>query len=861
MSDSAAPSKLTDAIARRVSTMSLGMCAAIVLAALALSAVGVMQFRAHASVDSRIETLLPGDTPTRGTLDEARTRYPAASPLYMVVQSSDPATNRRIIDEMEVILSERDDVLWSVSRRDPSFFLDRRLLYVPTPALQTLADEVSLFVEWQRCDANPLCVSLEDEPPPPNFAAAQTAFEQDSNAAPLFRLFGLEELPAADSANAASPSETAADDLGDLCNPEGTLCVVQATLDGNSSDLTYATRVYAELNTALDRFREGGERVLDGPDDIRVHVRGRLRNLVHSQSTLTEDLAKTAGLSLTLVLLVLLIQFRGARALLALLFPLMIGAGWTAFFVAYATPTLNLISAATLAVLAGLGIDFGLHLLTHYSHVREQGSDVRTAIRKTLSALLPSLSVAGLTTAGGFAAVSAGAFPGFQQMGLVAGMGIVFTLIAYLLVLPPVILLLNSVRAEGRSLTRPWKAPEWLRRPFPQGLSKIIVGVGVALLCGGLFLLPQLSLETDYGKLEPQGGESVPYGNAMHGTSASPVLMLADAPEDLEAAIASLVERYPNGPYDNGEAWLMAPSMFIPEDAEARLAIIAGVRDEVDRLDGRLSEERAASLEEWRPLLAVDEAITSESIPMWARSVLSEAEGRFGTIGILYATVDSRNTDDMEELGALLNEWRDDYPSVRFASFGALLGEVSALVREDAPQIVVIAAFGLLLVTLLIGRSFKRSMLSLAPVVLASAVAVVLMLVIDLKVNLYNLLMFPVAFGIAVDGAVYLVWTLASNPDSNPETTSASSSSTDFQGFPVVGRAIVASTLTTMGAFGSMLISRNPGLQSLGTLAIVTLGATLLANLIWLPAVLSWLSHRASSRATGEETPKSAKTS
>ncbi|MFK8003280.1 MAG: MMPL family transporter [Polyangiales bacterium] len=830
--------KLSDRVASRFARMSLGVSALVVLAALALGAVGIFEFARLASVDSRVETLLPDDTPTQATLDEARTRYPAASPLYLVVQSSDSVTNRRIADEMESILNESDEVLWSVSKRDPSFFLDRRLLYVPTPALQTLADEVSLFVEWQRCDANPLCVSLEDEPPPPNFAAAQTAFEEDSNAAPLFRLFGLDDLPSPETNDGAG--EPSGDDMGDLCNPEGTLCVVQAALRGDSSDLAYATRVYDELDTALDRFRDGGDRVLDGPDDIRVHVRGRMRNLVHSQSTLKQDLGKTAGLSLSLVLLILLVQFRGGRALLVLLLPLVVGAGWTALFVAHVTPILNLISAATLAVLAGLGIDFGLHLLTHYSHVRENGADVRQAIEQTLRTLLPSLSVAGLTTAGGFAAVSAGAFPGFQQMGLVAGTGIVLTLIAYLLVMPPVLLLLNRIRTERRSLTRPWKAPEWLRKPFPKGVSKVMVGAGFAVLIGGLLLSPQLSLETDYGSLAPPSGESVNYGSAMHGTSASLVLLLADTPEELESAISSLIDRYPDGPYESGRAWLMAPSMFIPEEPAERLAIIAGVRDEVDRLEGRLSEEQAANIAEWRPLLSVDAPITSESVPLWARSVLSEADGRFGTIGILYASVDSRNTDDMEELGALLNEWREAYPGVRFASFGALLGEVSSLVRQDAPQIVIIAAFGLLLVTLLIGRSFKRSAFALAPVVLASASSILLMVFIGLNVNLYNLLMFPVAFGIAVDGAVYLVWTIGSD---SPQKGPADSSS--FEAFPVVGRAIFASTLTTMCAFGSMLISQNPGLQSLGTLAIVTLGATLVANLLWLPALISLTQKRA----------------
>ena len=51
----------------------------------------------------------------------------------------------------------------------------------------------------------------------------------------------------------------------------------------------------------------------------------------------------------------------------------------------------------------------------------------------------------------------------------------------------------------------------------------------------------------------------------------------------------------------------------------------------------------------------------------------------------------------------------------------------------------------------------------------------------------------------------------------------------------VSARAVWWSTLTTVGGFGALLICVNPGLVSLGALAMLALGGALVANLVWLP--------------------------
>ena len=40
--------------------------------------------------------------------------------------------------------------------------------------------------------------------------------------------------------------------------------------------------------------------------------------------------------------------------------------------------------------------------------------------------------------------------------------------------------------------------------------------------------------------------------------------------------------------------------------------------------------------------------------------------------------------------------------------------------------------------------------------------------------------------------------------------------------------------------FGSLMVSSNPGLYSIGLLALLMLGISLVANLVWLPALAAW---------------------
>ncbi|MBW1811786.1 MAG: phosphatidylglycerophosphatase A, partial [Deltaproteobacteria bacterium] len=95
-----------------------------------------------------------------------------------------------------------------------------------------------------------------------------------------------------------------------------------------------------------------------------------------------------------------------------------------------------------------------------------------------------------------------------------------------------------------------------------------------------------------------------------------------------------------------------------------------------------------------------------------------------------------------------------------------------------------------------------------------------------LRLNYLNIIMIPVLFGISVDGAVHLVTRLTGGHGL-------------VKAVNETGRAIAGAILTTGLGFGSLLLADHQGLDSLGELACLGLGANLIVCLVGLPAFLA----------------------
>ena len=114
--------------------------------------------------------------------------------------------------------------------------------------------------------------------------------------------------------------------------------------------------------------------------------------------------------------------------------------------------------------------------------------------------------------------------------------------------------------------------------------------------------------------------------------------------------------------------------------------------------------------------------------------------------------------------------------------------------------------------------------LVLSPLLLSAMLTLLIAILVPLPLNFANIIALPLLLGVGVSFNVYTVMNWRDGM-TNPLATATT-------------KAIVYSALTTAMAFGSVALSAHPGTASFGVLLILSLTCSLIASLVFLPALL-----------------------
>ena len=125
---------------------------------------------------------------------------------------------------------------------------------------------------------------------------------------------------------------------------------------------------------------------------------------------------------------------------------------------------------------------------------------------------------------------------------------------------------------------------------------------------------------------------------------------------------------------------------------------------------------------------------------------------------------------------------------------------------------------------LLILRSLREVAFTLAPIVLAGFLTLGTCVVIGQPINFANIIAFPLLFGVGVAFHIYFVMAWRAGAKDLLQSSLA--------------RGVFFSAMTTGTAFGSLMFSSHPGTASMGKILMISLIWTLVAALIFEPALL-----------------------
>ncbi len=124
-------------------------------------------------------------------------------------------------------------------------------------------------------------------------------------------------------------------------------------------------------------------------------------------------------------------------------------------------------------------------------------------------------------------------------------------------------------------------------------------------------------------------------------------------------------------------------------------------------------------------------------------------------------------------------------------------------------------------------RSWKRTAVAVAPLVLAVIFSLGILGLFGVPLNPANMIAFPLILGVGVDNGVHILHDYLLRRRENGATISYA-----------IGRGVLVKAMTTMIGFGTLMIASERGLVGLGLILTLGVGCSMLTALIFLPAVL-----------------------
>ena len=121
-------------------------------------------------------------------------------------------------------------------------------------------------------------------------------------------------------------------------------------------------------------------------------------------------------------------------------------------------------------------------------------------------------------------------------------------------------------------------------------------------------------------------------------------------------------------------------------------------------------------------------------------------------------------------------------------------------------------------------RRFGDVLLTLVPLLLAGVITLEACVLLDMQLNFANIIALPLLLGVGVAFKIYYVMAWRGGQTNLLQST--------------LTRAVVFSAATTATAFGSLWLSSHPGTSSMGKLMALSLACTMLAAVLFQPALM-----------------------
>jgi predicted RND superfamily exporter protein len=476
--------------------------------------------------------------------------------------------------------------------------------------------------------------------------------------------------------------------------------------------------------------------------DLELWVSG----VPHAKSFLSESLIGELRWMLPLILLlvaaVLWISSRTLRGVVIPLVSVLLALVWTLGTLGWLGRELNLVTIIVPALILVLGFTYALHLTTEYEvEVSRPGAPAPPlAMRHTLEALWVAIVVTAVTTVAGFVSLVVNPILAIREFGLYSALGVVYTLVASLSLVPALLAVLPRPRRVHTQSQEGWlEALAERVGGFAMGQRRLLIAGACAFLAVAVLGMTRIRVSAEFpGNLKADNPVRLDYeviNERFGGANQMRILLETDVPEGfLEPANLRAMQSL--------QEWL---------EAQPEIGETISLADYVALLNRVLSGAREGELPETKRL--VSQLMLFGASPETKRF----ADARYQTANVLVFTNVSSSDAIADVVSRVETRLRELPPHLRAAVTGSavLLNRVVDDVSWGQFTSLASAFVQIYLVLVLMFMSFRVGLLALLPNAVPIFAYFAVLGFTGITLNPSTSLVGSLALGVVVDDTIH----------------------------------------------------------------------------------------------------------
>lgn len=588
----------------------------------------------------------------------------------------------------------------------------------------------------------------------------------------------------------------------------------------SSTDLDKSEHLVNELDSKLKTLL---------PAHVPYSLSGRYVEKLQDKKQFEADIGKTSLIATVILGALLFFGIGSFRAGIFILAGVFMAMGLTVGIAAISIGRINILTGFLLAILSGLGSEYGIHYTRRFFRERDEGLSKALATEKTYLNMSRSLLSAALTSACAFFILIFSDFKGFSELGMIAGIGIVCIYITFLAIFPLMAKFLpektdRSIKARFAKLLY----------SFPYKTKHLVFYM--ILIPIFYYGFQRSSFEFNFERMQnfsKKTQETIQLTDELYGKAITPSAILTrdkDQLLELEAWFRS---------EENKETIDQVISYYtvLPDDMKNRQERILKIQKDFNKLSPEKFQKETglfySDVKKWLESKPYGDELVPES--------LKENFGKDKNILLVFPKERQSNYHAINRYADTLNAARENFPGMEVGSDTLVFSTILRHIIEDGKIVIVFFLVGAFFVFWPDFKSVNIAFILLGQIVMGSLLLIALMGIFDVPFTILNVAVIPAVLAAGIDMGVHQIHDELEHPGT----------SLSAQQFLKRGPALLAARrisgpvhlgmLASVAGFGALLFSEAKMLQGVGWISILGQISMYLVCMIFFPTIKDFI--------------------